>query len=130
MTSKKAALKLLSCGLRFSESEDRAEVIEAIAWAVWALMEQARYEEVDDSVLDQNEEEYDEVFEVGDRVMLISHGDRKNIRWEPEIGTVGTVQVAGNDNCVVQWPDKSTKAGLDGSDDCWSVANYKLKKIP
>lgn len=131
MTFKQAALKLLSCGLRTREDEDRVEVAEAIAWATWALMEQARYENVDDTTVDLNEEDCGgEIFKNGDRVVLISHGDEQNIYWEPEIGTSGVVQDVCNNTCDVLWPDRSTEAGRDDRGDCWNVDNYKLKKIP
>lgn len=39
MNFKQAAMKLVSCDLETEEAEDPDELPEAIAWAVWALME-------------------------------------------------------------------------------------------
>lgn len=128
MTFKQAALKLLSCGLRTREDEDRVEVAEAIAWSIWALMEQARYDGVDVSDVDLNTGNlHSDILSVGDRVKYSGDYHLDDPEYYPSPGTVGEVDRISDTGAWVQWP-----AGSTSGDDLWHVRleDITLAKIP
>ena len=129
MTFKQSALKLLSCGLRTREDEDRVEVAEAIAWSIWALMEQARYEDVDVAdecdtcahrygeynACDPQTTEIDcNTLHTGDRVKYGGNDHIAAPEYYPPPGTVGVVNRVCDNRAQVQWP-----AGSTSRDDLW-----------
>lgn len=138
MTFKKAALKLLSCGLRTRGDEDRTEVAEAIAWAIWALMEQARYEDVDVSTVQLSKEECNaaglqtkecsyNTINIGDHVEYCGNHRILDPDYYPSIGTVGVVNSVDDNGVWVQWPEGSTFG-----DDLWHAQfeDVKFVEIP
>lgn len=115
MTFKQSALKLLSCGLRTREGENSVEVAEAIAWAIWALMEQARYENVDVSDACDTYSQLDcNTLHPGDRVKYGGNDHIAAPEYYPPPGTVGVVNRVCDNRAQVQWP-----AGSTSRDDLW-----------
>ena len=131
MTFKQAALKLLSCGLRTREGENSVEVVEAIAWSIWALMEQARYEDVDVAgecdTCSHYYGEYNEcdpkttkldcnTLHTGDRVKYGGNDHLVAPEYYPPPGTVGVVNYVDSYRARIQWPEGSTSRN-----DLWYV---------
>lgn len=65
------------------------------------------------------------IFDVGDKVVMYQHLDEANRKYEPNIGTVGTVYTVDCNDVMVEWPANSVEGY--GEDTLWWLPKKSVR---